>query len=333
MTKPAPFAPAAAGHTAPLADRLAHFPVALFSSVMGVAGLALAWTKAHHVLGAPAELGLALRWAATALYVLLWALFLVKCVRHPQALHADLGHPVKINFFAAISIGLLMLSMLWWPSQPQLAQWLWGVGALAHLLVTLYAMSSWIFHTHYAILHANPAWFVPVVGNILVPVAGAAFAPLELRWFFFSIGLVFWPMLMTVILYRLFFHEPLPPKLMPTLFILIAPPAVGCLAYIGLVNDLDAFARILYAVALFITLLLASNMLRFVRLPFAISAWAYTFPLAAMALASFTMAARTGVAAYGWLAQTCLAVLSVLVLLLAFKTVQAAWHGHVLVAE
>lgn len=81
MTKPAPFAPAAAGHTAPLADRLAHFPVALFSSVMGVAGLALAWTKAHHVLGAPAELGLALRWAATALYVLLWALFLVKVGR------------------------------------------------------------------------------------------------------------------------------------------------------------------------------------------------------------------------------------------------------------
>lgn len=325
-------APSKVKHTT-LHDKLAYFPVALFSSVMGVAGLALAWTKASHVLDAPTEVGLLLRAAATGLYVLLWMLFLVKCVRHPQAVRADLGHPVKINFFAAISIGLLMLSMLWASDWPTLAPWLWGVGTLAHLLITLYAMSSWIFHTHYAIQHANPAWFVPVVGNILVPVAGAAFAPLELRWFFFSIGLVFWPMLMTVILYRLFFHEPLVPKLMPTLFILIAPPAVGCLAYIGLVNELDAFARILYAVALFITLLLASNTLRFVRLPFAISAWAYTFPLAAMVLASFTMAARTGVAAYGWLAQACLGGLSVLVALLAFKTVQAAWRGHILVAE
>ncbi len=331
MTKPTS-APSTVKHTT-LYDRLAYFPVALFSSVMGVAGLALAWTKASHVLGAPAEAGLLLRTAATGLYVLLWMLFLVKCVRYPQAVLADLAHPVKINFSAAIAIGLLMLSMLWASDWPGLAEWLWGVGALAHLFITLYAISSWIFHSHYTIQHANPAWFVPVVGNILVPVAGAAFAPLEVRWFFFSIGLVFWPMMKTIVLYRLFFHEPLPPKLMPTLFILIAPPAVGCLAYVGLVDQVDALARILYAVALFITLLLASNTLRFVRLTFAISAWAYTFPLAAMALASFTMAARTGVPAYGWLAQACLAVLSVLVALLAFKTVQAARHGHILVAD
>ena len=66
MTKPTS-APSTVKHTT-LYDRLAYFPVALFSSVMGVAGLALAWTKASHVLGAPAEAGLLLRTAATGLY-------------------------------------------------------------------------------------------------------------------------------------------------------------------------------------------------------------------------------------------------------------------------
>ena len=32
---------------------LEHFPIAFFSTVMGLAGLTLAWQKAHAVLGAP----------------------------------------------------------------------------------------------------------------------------------------------------------------------------------------------------------------------------------------------------------------------------------------
>lgn len=42
-------------------SRLAHLPVALFSIVMGMAGLAIAWMKAHHVAGLPALPGDILR--------------------------------------------------------------------------------------------------------------------------------------------------------------------------------------------------------------------------------------------------------------------------------
>lgn len=51
--------------------RLEHFPVGLFATVMGVAGLSLAWRRAHLVLGAPSEIGVALAFAATALWVVL----------------------------------------------------------------------------------------------------------------------------------------------------------------------------------------------------------------------------------------------------------------------
>lgn len=335
MTAPAAAAAptsAANTHTAPH-SRLEHFPVAIFSTVMGMAGLTIAWLKAHHVGGAPAPVGDLLRWVATALYVVLLAIYATKLLRHPAAVAAERSHPIRLNFFPAISIGLLLLSIAWAPAIPEVARWMWGAAAAIHLLFTLFAMSSWIHHTHYDIKHANPAWFIPVVGNILVPVAGVRFAPADVSWFFFSIGLVFWLVLMTIVLYRLFFHEPLPARLTPTLFILIAPPAVGFLSYVTLVDQVDAFARVLYFTALFLTLLLASNALRFFRLPFFISAWAYSFPLAAMTLATFEMNARSGTAFYAGLAWVLLTVLSTVVALLAFKTLLAAARHQLCVPE
>ena len=182
---------------------------------MGMAGLSIAWIKAAHVGGAPAVIGESLRLRTSGLYVFLLIVYATNLLRHPDAVAAEHSHPVRLNFFPAISIGLILLSIAWTSTAPGVARYMWGMGAIAHLLFTLSAMSSWIHHTHYDIKHANPAWFIPVVGNILVPIAGVRYAPPDISWFFFSIGLVFWLVLLTIVLYRLFFHEALPARLTP----------------------------------------------------------------------------------------------------------------------
>lgn len=314
-------------------SRLEHFPVALFSSVMGLAGLAIAWLKVGHAGLAPQEIGSLLRWLVSALFVFLVVVYAAKLLRHPAAVQAERAHPVKHNFFPAISIGLILLGIAWAQATPEVARWLWSVGAALHLAFTLLVMSGWIHQTHFEIKHANPAWFIPVVGNILVPVAGVGFAPLDVSWFFFSIGLVFWLVLMTIVLYRLFFHEPLPVRLTPTLFILLAPPSVGFLAYLQLTDSLDAFARILYYIALFLALLLASNAARFLRVPFFVSAWAYAFPLAALTLATLEMGRRSEQVFFTGLGWALLALLSLVVAVLVFKTLQAAVAGRICAPE
>jgi tellurite resistance protein len=128
-----------------------------------------------------------------------------------------------------------------------------------------------------------------VVGNLLIPVAGVSFVHVELLWFFFSIGIIFWLVLMTIIMYRVFFHEPLVSKLMPTLFILIAPPSVGVISYFKLTQSVDSFSRVLYYFAFFIALLLILNMRMFMSKKFYLSQWAFTFPLAAFSIASALM--------------------------------------------
>ena len=52
-------------------DRLAHFPVSLISVVMGLTGLAIAWQKAQHALGASPLVWLVLAVLASATCVAL----------------------------------------------------------------------------------------------------------------------------------------------------------------------------------------------------------------------------------------------------------------------
>jgi tellurite resistance protein len=327
MNTPSPAAPI------PAQQSLEHFPISFFATVMGTAGLAIAWKKAHHVLGLPAEIGIVLQWWALILFALLALGYLAKIVKHWGAVKHEFAHPVRLNFFPAFSISLLLLAVAFADTHPGLAFALWSLGAALHLGFTLTVMSSWIHHTRYDIKHANPAWFIPVVGNVIVPVAGVGFAPTEISWFFFSIGLVFWLVLMTIVMNRLFFHEPLPERLTPTLFILIAPPAVGFIAWVKLNGgEIDAFARILYHVALFLALLLASNALRFFRTRFFLSAWAYSFPIAAITIATLVMAEK-GSGLFVPLSWLLLTVLSIVLTLLTVRTAQGIARGEICVPE
>lgn len=303
--------------------RLAHLPVSLFSIVMGTTGLSIAWKRAAHALGAPDIIWQGIALLAAGVFLLLLGLYAIKLLRHREAVIEELQHPVRINFFPTISISLFLLSIAAAGVLPAASRTLWCIGVMVHLSFTLIAMSSWIHHTHYDIKHMNPAWFIPVVGNLFVPIVGVSVAPADVSWFFFAVGIVFWLVLLTIVMNRLFFHAALPDRLTPTLFILIAPPAVGFVSWLTLNGGLDAFGRILYSFGLFLTLLLASNALRFVRLPFFVSSWAYSFPLAAITIASFAMHAQSGLVFHLWIGCALLALVSALVLFLAVRTVLA----------
>ena len=312
-------------------NRLVNFPVSFFSSVMGLAGLTIAWQRAERLFCVNVSAWLLA--LTIGVFLVLAGLYAAKWLRHPQAVAKEFQHPVRLNFFPTLSISLLLLSVAFLPHSTALSLYLWVGGASLHLLFTLVVMSIWIHHTKFEITHINPAWFIPVVGNIIVPIAGTAHGFVEISWFFFSIGLVFWLVLLTLVFYRVIFHAPLPQRLVPTLFILIAPPAVGFISYAELTSSLDPFARVLYYVALFLTLLLATQVRLFARLKFALSWWAYSFPLAAMTLATLRMQRMSGVEGFVDIGQVLLAALTVIIAGLAALTVRAIFRREICVEE
>jgi tellurite resistance protein len=172
------------------------------------------------------------------------------------------------------------------------------------------------------------------VGNILVPVAGAELGYLEVSWFFYSIGLMMWLPLLAVLLNRFFFHPMMPGKLLPTLFILIAPPAVGFISWMKLHHGaIDDVARILYYFALFTTLLLASQYRFFIKVEFALPWWAYSFPVAAISIASFVMNEHIGGTFFYTLSLVLYVALALLMIMLVIKTIKAMLGGKICVPE
>jgi tellurite resistance protein len=314
-------------------NRLENFPISFFAAVMGLAGVTIAWEKIQQTLEIDLNINALLVGLTTTVFVVLSALYGAKLVRYRGEVIKELNHPVKLNFFPAISIGLLLLSIAFMPLSPAVSLPIWLTGTILHLAITFHVINVWIHHDSFEIHHLNPAWFIPAVGNALVPVAGVPLGYPEVSWFFFSIGLVFWLMLLTIIFYRILFHHPIPEKMMPTLFILIAPPAVGFIAYLQLEGVLDSFARILYFIALFFTLLLVTQLRRFTRLRFFLSWWAYSFPLAAVTIASLLMYEMTGGSFYLYAGAALLLVLTGIVALLLVRTASAIRKRNICVPE
>ena len=105
MSDLAAAAPVPAAHS-----RLEHVPVGMFAIVMGLAGLTLATMRLEHVGGmhtiAP-DLLLGLTGLAFAAIAVLYG---AKAVKYPKAVRADWNHPVRIAFFPAASISLILIA-------------------------------------------------------------------------------------------------------------------------------------------------------------------------------------------------------------------------------
>lgn len=329
-------APPAAGPRQERAPRsLAHLPVTLFASVMGLGGLSLAWRRAALVWDAP-------RWPATAFLALALVVFVVvstayalKWARHPAEARAELRHPVRMTFAPTITISLLVLATAAQDVAPALASGLWWVGAVGHLVATVAVVGAWFSRPDIGHTAMTPAWFIPVVGNVVTPLAAARVGSVELAWFAFGVGIVFWLALLPLVLQRVLLHDPpLPDRLLPTLAIFIAPPAVAMLSWQALTAVVAGpVVRVLYAAAMVFVLLLLSQLPRLRRLPFGLPWWAYTFPLAAASAAATSMAGVRPQPFYDVVAVVLLLGSTALALGVAGLTLRAAARHQICVPE
>ena len=313
-------------------NRLKFFPIMMFAIVMGLSGLTITYQKAAEFMGFPHFIGYVLMVLVTIIFLLVSAIYILKFVRYPKAVAKEFAHPVRINFFSAVSISMLMLAIIYKDVYPSISALFWYPGTLLHLFMTLYTITFWINHNQ-EVAHSNPAWFIPIVGNILVPVAGVGFANEHILMYFFSVGLFFWVILFAVVLNRIIFHNQLAQKFMPTLFIFLAPPAVGFIAYYKMYGELDTFAMFLFNIAIFFTLLLAFMYRNFMKLKFFISWWAFVFPVAAMAISSMLMYHLTKDNTLYILSLIMIAVTTVMTAVVLVKTIQHMRKHEICIQE
>jgi tellurite resistance protein len=295
---------------------LDYLPVGLFGSVMGLTGLSVAWRLAHARYGAPAWIADVVGMIAMIVFVALTIAYLIKLVMAPGAVMTEFRHPIAGNLFGTILISLLLLPIVLAPISLRAAQVMWVIGAVGMFAFALMIVTRWMSDRQ-QVTHATPAWIVPVVGLLDVPLAlpSLGLPPMHsMMMASLSIGLFFAVPLFTLIFSRLVFELPIPDALQPTLLILVAPFAVGMSTYIVTTGALDLFAESLFMLTLFVLAVLINRMRYLMACcPFRVSWWATSFPLAASAIAAlrFTAAQPSGIADAIALALLALATLTI----------------------
>lgn len=312
---------------------LRHLPVNLFASVMGIAGLSIAWRQASQAFGVSPLMAEAAGIAALVVFVVLALSYLAKALRHPDAVLGEYRHPVAGNFFGTITIAILLLSSVIAPLSAPLAEAVWTLGAILTVALS-FVIASRLLKGKIDAAHAVPAWFIPGVATLDIAVTGGAM-PMpwahEVNLFALAVGTMIALLFFTMIMSRMIHHEPLPASMVPSLLILMAPFAVGFLAYTSFTQRIDAFAGLLFYFGLFIFLALAPKVFRR-GIPFASGWWAISFPMAALASAALKYAAFVQAWPITAIAILLLALLTLAIAVLFVKTLHILCNGRLLAA-
>lgn len=313
-------------------NKLKYFPITSYAIIMGLAGLTIVFSKFYHMQWMPKSFYNILLFFTFALFLTISFIYGLKTVRHFDEVKADFNHRIRINFFSAISISILLLSIAFMAYWPFLSLPLWWIGTILHTVLMFYTISYWI-RNNFEIQFMNPAWFIPVVGNILIPIAGVEYMSKAFSFFYFGVGFFFWIILFTIFLNRAIFHNQLPQKFIPTLFILIAPPAIGFIAYIRIAQSWDGFAMFMLFIAYFFVVLLLFLYKSFKNLQFFISWWAFTFPLMAITIASVVAYQISSQSIFKYLSFILITIAIFTVGFVSWKTIGKMKQGEICVSE
>jgi tellurite resistance protein len=304
--------------------------------VMGLCGLSLAWARAVPHWGSVAlqvSLGVGVLAAGVLSLLLLGQLW--RLLRYPAALLADARHPLRYVFVAALPSSLVLLPTVWVAHQGYSlwADVLWMLGAAGLLLATLGVVRRWLrpgLTAQDFWPGITPALFIPVVGNVLPALAGVSLGHPVWAAAQYGLAAVLWPVALALVWVRIGMVGLWPQRLLPTTFIMIAPPSV--LALSGHALGAPALVvHMLAGVALFFSLLSFTVLSRCLQQPFGMPFWALSFPLAASAALGLHLSPEPGLAQ--WLAGVWLWVVTGVIGTLLLATLRGLMQGQLLQPE
>jgi C4-dicarboxylate transporter/malic acid transport protein len=299
-----------------------HFNPAWFAAVMGTAVIPLVLS----FLDFPFRefLGAFFFLIAALMFLLVLAPWTVKFFLYPENIGKDLNHPLAAHFFPTMPISLIILAMdfLKYPDlllSPEgsrvIAFWLWLLGSLGIYLFAFLILIRVFRHVGITPAHANFGWFIPPVSKMIIPVAGLELAELYprsmeltfgLSMVSFGVGFFLFLFVGSIIYHRYIYHELPMSRLAPTIFIGMVPTAIIAAILFKMMHlfehqDVLGIAPQVFTPLAKIAILLSWGFsawwfvmacivilyyLRHLDLPYALTWWAFTFPMGALCIAS-----------------------------------------------
>ncbi|MBO8158192.1 C4-dicarboxylate ABC transporter [Thermosyntropha sp.] len=294
-----------------------NFSPAWFAAVMGTGGLAnvvyiwgKSWIPAYN-------LGVILAWLTAALFVIFLIPWILRWILYYDEVKKDLYHPLLRNFFATMPIAIMvvatnvnLMGKSFFSAEFILKFLLivWIVGILGAFLIGVWATFIMMKEENTSPQMMNFAWFIPPVGNIIIPLVGSPLVAMlyqkgiawaNTAWLinltFYGVGFFLFIFVGSVIFNRLVRHALSPAGMTPSFWILLGPVGVGVLSLMGIADTgkmlgfivnpdiLYIFAFILWGFGFWAfvqVLVLTIDYVKQGSIPFSLSWWAFVFPLA-----------------------------------------------------
>lgn len=297
---------------------------------MGIGGLALAWRRAHLVFGLPVVVSQALAVLAAVLWVVLVLVFTVKWLRYRAEALTELRSPIVLPFFSTPTLSLLIVATAFISIDREIAHVLWWISSVGHLSLTVVLLAALILRKDITLAVLFPAWFIPIVGNVITPLGTPTIGNTTFAWVSFWVGSLSWVALFPLLARRAFFFQPaIPTPMYPLIAIFMAPPAVMMLSWQTLTQtSVTVISAALIGLTWFFMAIVAIELPRLRQAPFGVPYWAYTFPFAAASAATSAFASAWGSELAEGFALGLLLFASVLIGAIAIKTVPAFLAGN-----
>lgn len=250
---------------------------------------------ATRLWGLPASIAEAIMLASAAIWAILILLYLAKWLwSFPEAL-AEFRHPVLCCFISLAPISTALVALAIQPYVPVGAAILAVIGVVGQLVFGVFRIGQLWLGGRDPTTTTPVLYLAMVAGSFVSATVLASFGYAEWSMPFVGAGVLSWLAIESVLMHRLFTAPALAPALRPTLGIQLAPPVVGCAAYLSVTSGApDLVVRALIGYGVLQALLLIRLLPWISRSGFTASYWAFTFGVTALAFCTMRFAERGG---------------------------------------
>lgn len=272
-------------------------PAAFLGAVLGLSGLGQAWRVAATLWGLPVVLGEGILAVAALVWAGLLGLYLLRALREPHAVQAEMLHPVQGGTPALAAVATLLVALAVLPYARTLAWVLAGLGLAWNLGYSLWHTGQ-MWQGGRQAQDTVPTLYLPTVaGNFTSAAVLGALGHADWGWLFLGIGVFSWLSLEPLFVQRFWQTPGLPPPQRATLGIQFAPAVVCAMAWLLLApGATDHWLLMLWGYGLF-QLALGLRLWRWLgQQPYSAAYWAYTFGISAATVTTLKLA-QSGVGA------------------------------------
>ncbi|MEM4057953.1 MAG: tellurite-resistance/dicarboxylate transporter [Thermoplasmata archaeon] len=333
-------------------DTVKNFSPSWFASVMGTGILAVTSLDYSEYLPALKDIATILFYFNVFLFFVLLVPWILRWILFRKNALSDLNHPVTSSFYATIAIAFLVLAVDFIViGKDMLAgEIFWFFGVVLTVMFSVLIPYIMFKSETIKIEHINPGWFIPPVGLIVIPIAGSLIVHqfsglmqqfiIFINYFGWGSGFFLYLALSAVCFYRFILHTPLPSTLTPTLWINLGPIGAGIVALINIVKNsafitvkepFFVFAFLFWGFGIWWVMMAIAMLLHCLKkldLPFALSWWAFTFPLGAYVAASHSIATIFNMSLIDYIGFALYWLLVVFWCVTLLRTLFHSYHGN-----